>query len=211
MDIGQLMMSGHPRIDSGDICDAGHDDVKIVIEPIRPLHHRMRLAGPVFTVEQPGGSNYPTLEAIEKAPAGCVLVIHAQASMQSGHFGSLMALACQLKGIVGAVIDGAVRDVPDMIEMQFPIFARGTMPRGNRIAHGVLGNSIQFGGVTVTPEDMIFADATGIVFFSKSKAEVIYNQAVSISINELGIRQKMSQGLNLLEIPAFPESRHHKK
>lgn len=205
MDIGQLMLNGFPKIDSGDIADAGHSDVKMMDYNIRPLHYSMRLAGPVYTIDQPGGTNFPILQAIEKAPAGSVLVVNAQGYMQSGQFGGLMAIACQMRGIVGVIIDGAVRDVPDMIRMGFPMFARGSMPKGNAFYEGTLNQPIQCGGITVNPDDMIFADATGIVVFPQAKAEAIYKQALFIASNEIGLHQKMSQGLGLLEIPEFSE------
>ena len=117
-----------------------------------------------------------------------------------------MAAACRARGIFGFIIDGTVRDIPDLIQMNFPVFARGTMPRGNLIAEGILDQLIECGDVSVSSQDMVFADTTGIVVFPISKAEFIYKKAAAITMNAVTIRQKISQGQGLLEIPEFAES-----
>ena len=61
---------------------------------------------------------------------GDVLVVDYGGSTESGPFGEIMALACQLRGIAGLVTDGSVRDSARLIEMGFPVFARGLNIRG---------------------------------------------------------------------------------
>lgn len=202
-EIGSLMASGFPEVDTANIADAGHDVMKIMDAGIKPLHHSMKVAGPVFTIDQPGGTNLPILQAISKAPKGSVLVINAQGWMKTGHIGSLIALACELRGIAGIVIDGAIRDVPDIIKMGFPVFARGSVPKGNAPAKGVFNQTIQCGGVEVTMQDMIFADATGVVVFPQERAQDIYNKAVYIATREISFVQAVNEGKDLLEIPDF--------
>lgn len=202
-EIGQLMSSGFPEVDTANVADAGHDVMKIMDAGIKPLHHSMKVAGPVFTIDQPGGTNLPILQAIGKAPAGSVLVINAQGWMKSGHIGSLVALACELRGIAGIVIDGAIRDVPDIIKMGFPVFARGSVPKGNAPTKGELSQTIECGGISVTMQDMIFADATGVVVFPQDRAQAIYDKAVYIATREIAFTQAINEGKNLLEIPDF--------
>lgn len=203
MDIGQLIMHGFPTLATGDIADAGRTDVKIMDVGIKPLHHSMKAAGPAYTVDTPPGSFLSIQEALTKAPAGSVLVINAHGDMTSGHIGDLMALACQVRGIVGLVIDGAVRDVADIINMEFPVFARGAIPHGNAKQLGSINQSIHCAGVEINPGDMIFADATGVVAFPAAKAQAIYEQAVMIANLELGFVQQLNQGKSLLQIPEF--------
>ncbi len=203
MDIGHLMMHGFPKLASGNIADAGRLDVNIMDVGIKPLHYGMRLAGPAYTVQTPPGSFFSIQESVGLAPSGSVLVVDAGGDMTSGHLGDLMALACQVRGIVGIVIDGAVRDVPDIIDMGFPVFARGGMPRGNAWQKGSHSQIIQCGGITIHPGDMIFADGSGVLAFPKAKAQAIYEQAVVIATRELGFVQQINQGKTLLEIPEF--------
>lgn len=208
MDIGQLIMNGFPTLATGNIADAGGADVKIMDFGITPLHHSMKVAGPAFTVDTPPTSNLSIHEAITFAPAGSVIVINAHGNMTSGHIGDLMSLACQIRGIAGIVIDGAVRDVQDIIKMGFPVFARGAVPHGNGKQLGTINQPILCGGIQVNPGDMIMADATGVVAFPQSKAQAIYEKAVFIANSELGFVQQLNEGKTLLQIPAFLELHH---
>lgn len=201
--LAQLLVEGFPQVDTANMADAGHELVKVMDAGIKPLHRSMKVAGPVYTIDQPGGSNLSILQAANKAPAGCVLVINAQGWMKSGHIGGLIALACKFRGIAGIVIDGAIRDVPDIIEMGFPVFARGAVSRGNGHLTGEVQQTIQCGGVTVTMQDMIFADATGVVVFSQDQAQSLYDKAVDIANKESGFAQQISEGKGLLEMAEF--------
>lgn len=206
MDIGQLLMNGFPTLSTGNIADAGRADVKIMDFGIKPLHHSMKVAGPAYTVETPPTAFLSILEAITRAPAGSVLVVNAHGNMTSGHMGDLMALACQVRGIAGVVIDGAVRDVEDIIKMGFPVFARGAIPHGNAAQTGTINQLIQCGGIQVNPGDMIFADASGVLAFPQSKAQAFYEQATLIANKEFGFIQQLNEGKTLLEIPEFLKS-----
>ena len=203
MSLGQLIMNGFPSLSTGNIADAGRADVKIMHPGIKPLFHTMKVAGPAYTIDTPPGANLSLHEAFTLAPAGSVLVINANGDMTSGHFGDLMVLACQVRGIAGVVIDGAVRDIEDIINMNFPVFALGGFPRGNTTKKGVLNQPIQCGGIQVNPGDFIFADASGVLAFPAEKAQAIYDQAVFIANSELGFVQKLNEGKTLLQIPDF--------
>ncbi len=203
MDIGQLLMNGFPTLATGNVADAGKTDVKIMDFGIKPLHHRMRVAGPAFTVNTPPTANLSVHEAITMAPPGSVIVVNAQGNMTSGHIGDLMALACQTRGIAGLVMDGAVRDIEDIIEMGFPTFARGAVPHGNTAQTGTINQPITCGGIQVNPGDIIFADATGVLAFPQEMAQTIYEEAVFIANSELGFVQQLNEGKTLLQIPAF--------
>lgn len=203
MDIAERMLTGFPKLATGNIADAGGADIKIMDAGIKPLFHGMKLAGPAYTIDTPPQSNLSIHESIAIAPAGSVLVINAQGNMTSGHLGGLMATAAQIRGIAGIVIDGAVRDVEDIIDMGFPVFARGSIPHGNSAQPGVSNKPIHCGGIEVNPGDMIFGDASGVLAFSMSKAEAIYQHAVFIANSELGFVQQLNEGKTLLQIQAF--------
>lgn len=203
MDIGQKLMSGFPTLSTGNVADAGKTDVKIMDAGIKPLHHHMKMAGPAFTVDTPADSNLSVFEAIAMAPAGSVLVVNAHGNMTTGHVGDLMALAAQVRGLVGIIVDGAVRDIEDIITMRYPVFARGGYPHGNAPHPGKINQPVRCGGIQVNPGDMIFGDATGVLAFPASKAELIYKQATVIANSELGFVQQLNEGKTLLQMPEF--------
>ena len=198
-------MNGFPVLSTGNVSDAGRADVKIMDYGIKPLFHTMKAAGPAFTVETPPTGNLSLHEAFTMAPAGSVIVVNAHGNMTCGHIGDLMVLAVQVRGVAGIVLDGAVRDVEDLIQMGFPVFARGAVPHGNAAQTGTINQPIQCGGIEVLPGDMIFADATGVLAFPAAKAQAIYERAVSIANKELGFAQQLNEGKTLLQIPEFLE------
>jgi 4-hydroxy-4-methyl-2-oxoglutarate aldolase len=66
-------------------------------------------------------------------------------------------------GCVGAVVEGAMRDLDEMQALQFPCFARDVV-----ISHGYshfvdFGNSVEVGGVVVRSGDLIHADRHGVI------------------------------------------------
>jgi regulator of RNase E activity RraA len=66
------------------------------------------------------------LKAVDSCELNEVIIAAAGGSMLSGIWGELLSTAARNRGCVGAIVDGAVRDVKQMREMQFPVFARGT-------------------------------------------------------------------------------------
>jgi hypothetical protein len=72
------------------------------------------------------------------------------AALDSGPFGEIMALACQMRGIAGLVIDGAVRDSAQIAALGFAVFARGLNIRGTtKQDRGQIGGPVTLGGATI--------------------------------------------------------------
>src|SRR3954469_5469993 len=72
------------------------------------------------------------LAAVDSCRTDDVLIAAASGSSRSGLWGELLSTAARRSGCVGAIVDGAVRDVVKMREMGFPVFARGTSPYDSR-------------------------------------------------------------------------------
>ena len=68
------------------------------------------------------------LRAVDSCQPDDVLVAAANGSFHSALWGELLSTACRNTGCVGAIVDGAARDVARMRAMNFPVFARGTSP-----------------------------------------------------------------------------------
>ena len=139
-------------------------DRKRVMETgIRPLWHGARLVGPAFTVKCPPGDNLMLHAAIYRASPGDVLVVEAGDADFAMAGGNVCAVAQKL-GIAGMVIDGVIRDLAEVREMKFPVFARGVVPKpGLKAALGSHGEAVRCGGVLVRAADMVVADEEGVV------------------------------------------------
>jgi 4-hydroxy-4-methyl-2-oxoglutarate aldolase len=124
----------------------------------------MALAGAALPVRCLPGDNLALHLAISAAKPGDVLVVDYGGSVESGPFGEIMALACQMRGISGMVIDGAVRDSTQIAALGFPVFARGLNIRGTtKKDPGQIGEPVRIGGVKITAGDMVLADADAIL------------------------------------------------
>src|SRR5260221_12365294 len=68
------------------------------------------------------------LDAIDAAPPGSVYVMVLEDGADYAGIGGLMATAMKYRGLAGAIIDGSVRDTPQIRKLQFPVFSRGVVP-----------------------------------------------------------------------------------
>jgi 4-hydroxy-4-methyl-2-oxoglutarate aldolase len=130
---------------------------------IRPLWPQMRrAAGPAFTVRCPPGDNLMLHAAIYRAAPGSVIVVEAGDVEYALAGGNVCAIA-QRNGIEAFVIDGVVRDLAEVRELGFPVFARGLIPvPGVRRQVAPLNVPVRCGGVLVSPGDIVVADEEGV-------------------------------------------------
>src|SRR5690349_5249258 len=94
---------------------------------VRPLWPCARVAGPAFTVRCPPGDNLMLHAAIYRARPGAVIVVEAGDVDYAVAGGNVCAVA-QKNGIAGFVVDGVIRDLAEVRENRFPVFARGVSP-----------------------------------------------------------------------------------
>ena len=138
---------------------------------IAPLSPKTRLAGTAFTVEVRAGDNLMIHAAMQIAKPGDVLVIDGKGDTTCALMGTIMMNACIQLGIAGVVIDAAVRDSEEIVELGFPVYAVGTNPNGpTKFVPGRLNHPVCVGGVTVHPGDLVIGDADGVTILERAKA-----------------------------------------
>ncbi|MBO4880940.1 MAG: RraA family protein [Firmicutes bacterium] len=190
-------------IPTGNICDSnglkGSMDAAIM-----PMDLHMEMAGIAMTVKCPPEDNLTLHKAIALAKPGTVLVVDCSGYTGCGIFGELFATSCKARGIAGIVIDGACRDKVDLIEMNFPTFARGVNPNGSRKeVLGAIDEPICCGGVTVNAGDIIIGDADGVVVIAKEKAEEVLKKAQAKKQKESELKPLLAQGKTTVELLGF--------
>lgn len=113
------------------------------------------------------------LQAVDSCQPDDVLIAAAAGSLHSALWGELLSTASRRSGCVGAIVDGAVRDVVKMTQMGFPVFARATLPydslNRNRVID--LDVPVAIDGVLFSPGDLVIADGDGIVVVPQSIEE----------------------------------------
>ena len=141
------------------------------------------------------------LQAVDSCLPDDVLIAAAGGSMRSGLWGELLSTAARRSGCVGAIVDGAVRDVVKMTGMGFPVFARGTSPYDSRDRNRVIDVDVpvEIDGVRFSPGDLVIGDADGIVVVPRAvEAEAI--QAAWDKVHaENVVRDAIADGMTATE------------
>jgi regulator of RNase E activity RraA len=144
-----------------------------------PYHHPAPLAGTAVTVRTRGGDNLAILRAYDFCRPGDVMVVDADGDLDNALVGGIMTFAAAAAGLAGMVIDGAIRDVAEIRERPFPVYARGVTHRGPyKDGPGAINVPISVGGMTVMPGDIVVGDQDGLVAFSADEAPVIIEKAL---------------------------------
>lgn len=158
---------------------------QIMSMDVRPLWQGIpRIAGPAFTVRCSPGDNLMLHAAIYRANPGSVIVVEAGDVEYAVAGGNVCAVA-QKRGIAAFVIDGAIRDVGEIRNRQFPVFARGLSPiPGGKNIIGELNSVVQCCRVQVHPDDVIVADEDGVVVVPFARQEEILQKAQANAAKE---------------------------
>jgi len=133
--------------------------------------------GPAYTVQLASGDNLMLHAAIYEAPKGSIIVVDGVDDLAAVAGGNVCAVAKE-RGIKGFVIDGVIRDLGEIIQMQFPVYARGVFPvPGAKSVYTEPAQPIVCGGVKVKTGDMIVADIEGIAVLPQDNLKAIYDKA----------------------------------
>src|SRR5258706_918487 len=125
-------------------------------------HHR--LCGPACTVKVFPGDNLMVHKSLDVAKPGDIVVIDAHGSPMNAVLGDLISTKAKHRGIAGFIVDGYVRDLPDLIQLDYPVFARGATPIGPlHRGPGEINFPICCGGGVVHPRDLFLAGGARIV------------------------------------------------
>jgi 4-hydroxy-4-methyl-2-oxoglutarate aldolase len=145
---------------------------------IRAISPDMKLAGPALTVEVRPGDNLMIHAAMTLAQPGDILVIDGKGDQSCALMGALMMTACKALKLGGVVVDAAVRDTLELQELGFPVFSAGTNPNGpTKNVPGRINWPISCGGVTVSPGDLVIADADGVVVVERDRVGSLLGEA----------------------------------
>jgi 4-hydroxy-4-methyl-2-oxoglutarate aldolase len=145
---------------------------------IRPLWGPApRVAGPAYTVRCAPGDNLMLHAAIYRAEPGAVIVVEAGDADYAVAGGNVCAVA-QRRGVAAFVVDGVVRDLGEIREIGFPVFARGVVPvPGAKSALAPLNAPVRCGGVAVSPGDVVVADEEGVVVVPAARQDDVLRDA----------------------------------
>jgi regulator of ribonuclease activity A len=124
--------------------------------------------GPISTVRC-HDDNVLVRRRLSEPGGGGVLVVDGTGSHRVALVGEIVARLARDNGWAGLVINGCVRDVAAIRELDVGIKAIGSTPRPSRKeGAGEVDVPVTFGGVTFHSGDMLFSDDDGVVTLGAS-------------------------------------------
>jgi regulator of RNase E activity RraA len=204
----QAIRERYQRLYAGaiaDILDKQGRRNQVLPFALAPYTEAHCVAGPAFT-----GQGYPCaattnndtetrLAMLDSITPGTVSVWACGGSSDCAHWGEMMATAARQRGCTGAVIDGGVRDVAFLNQMDFPVFARF------RSAASSIGRwdireyqvPIRIGATVIHPGDFIFGDIDGVVVVPAELTLPVLEEAEDIYRRESGMREELRRGVSV--------------
>lgn len=164
---------------------------------LHPYHRagKLSMAGTAVTARSRGGDNLTYLRALEFCRPGDVLVVDAQGDLNNAVVGGILSFYAAQIGLSGVVIDGAIRDVAEIRERDFPVYARGITHRGPyKDGPGEINVPISVGGMVVNPGDILMGDQDGLLAIPPYGVEQLMDKARAVLAAEEKTMAAMREG-----------------
>ena len=164
---------------------------------LRPYHRPIgrTMAGTAVTARSRGGDNLTYLRALDFCRPGDVLVVDAGGDLSNAVVGGILTFYAATIGLAGVVIDGAIRDVAQIREREFPVYARGVTHRGPyKDGPGEINVTVSIGGMPVNPGDVVVGDQDGLLAIPQDGIEELIDEAHAILASEAETMRAMEEG-----------------
>jgi regulator of RNase E activity RraA len=141
-------------------------------------------------------------KSAEEAQPGDILVFDAGGETRAGVSGGVTTIRFLARGGAGLVVDGAMRDVPELEAMPMQTYMR----RGHASSVAPLMMSVDYqvpvriGSVTVIPGDILVGESTGILVIPAAIAEKVANAALEHDEQEEFQRDMLLKGESIVGV-----------
>ena len=182
-------------VSTPNITDAMHKQG--AMSGIKPIKLGFHMVGRALTVRTIDGDWAKPIEAIDKANKGDIIVVDVNGG-RTAIWGELATWSAKSRKLSGVVIDGAVRDLDDLVKIDFPIYSKHVSPNaGEPKGLGEIGAEITCGNQIVKTGDWIIGDDSGVVIVPQEIAQEIANRALDVKEHENRIREEIKSGSSL--------------
>lgn len=204
--MNDILKNGLLKLSTTHVCDS-NEHIKILPYSIKPLFFANSFVGNAFTVKC-DGDLLPVINALENIENDSVLIIDAGNS-EHAVLGEIFTTVAKNKGVQAIIINGFCRDISDIRNLSVSLYAKGISPKaGTKCKLGLTQVNLDFSGITIHPNDVVFGDENGVILFSENEAESLIIQAEMIKQKEEIALKKIRDGKNLNDILNFSE--HYK-
>lgn len=179
---------------------------------LKPTDPKARLVGRALTVMNVaasarvrenvagGVSGMAEIEAHNLTEPGDVLVL--KGVDQISNMGGMSATIGHRQGQLGAIVDGAVRDVDHSRDIGYAIWSRSISPITGkwRVKTIAVNKPVTICGIAVNPGDLVLADETGVCFIPRERAADVLARARKIAASEVVREAKIASGVPVAEL-----------
>jgi 4-hydroxy-4-methyl-2-oxoglutarate aldolase len=154
-----------------------------------------RAAGPARTVRCGQGDNLMVHAAMAAVQPGDVLVLTMPEPEPVALVGDLLATQAQVQGAAAVLVDAAVRDVDELVELGLPIWTRFVSVRGASKARvGAIDVLVSVGGRTIAPGDIVVLDGDGATVVARAELDTVLAASLDREEHERGKREQLRAG-----------------
>lgn len=195
-----------------DACAMLHLPLRLGPQHLTPLRPNVRVAGRACPARHAGSTDV-FLEAIAASNPDEILVIDNGGRLDEGCIGDLVAGEAHIAGLAGIIVWGAHRDTAAIEVIGIPVWSLGTCSAGprelrTRSPHALEAASLSH--VTVTRDDVVFADIDGIVVVAEAELARVVAAARDIALREQAQADRLMKGERLrdqLQLAAYVSRR----
>ena len=192
---GDPLIEGFRGVEVASVADATeqlYGQRSYMSHDMRPLF-KTKFGGPAVTVlmkkeehKEGSAASQGMLDAIDAAAPGSVYVMVLEDGLDYAGIGGLMVTAMKYRGLTAAVVDGSVRDTPQIGKLQFPVFSRGVAPSTTVNHYRFAGANIAVtcAGVRVSAGDIVTADEDGVAVVPRAHAAEVLKKAQDLDNTE---------------------------
>jgi regulator of RNase E activity RraA len=191
---------------------------------VRPIIPGKRIVGPAVTVRSIPERKTPTQGYITKdiirmstreiyyiAEPGDIFIADFGGNLDVSNMGGQSCTVAQSCGVIGAICNGAVRDVPTILDLDYPVWAKGATPMTGKFRMEAIeiNGPVTVHDITIHAGDLIVADDSGVCAIPFDQVENVLKQIQSIDEEESVMRGLVNDKKPLDELRPLYRKRYN--